>query len=112
MKTRLVKKVHTWWTCFQQVFILLNPILNWQVQDAVLTKWVNDAHRMDKRMLSLIFLAHASDVLENAFAPLNDDDYELAMKRVRELLYLDLDTESAKPGTNELMWAVFASFTK
>jgi len=90
MKTRLVKKV----------------------QDAVLAKWVNDAHRMDKRMLSLIFLAHASDVLENAFAPLNDDDYELAMKRVRELLYLDLDTESAKPGTNELMWAVFASFTK
>nr|CAG4641886.1 EOG090X0A2Q [Eurycercus lamellatus] len=90
MKTRLVKKV----------------------QDAVLTKWVNDAHRMDKRMLSLIFLAHASDVLENAFAPLNDDDYELAMKRVRELLYLDLDNESAKPGTNELMWAVFASFTK
>lgn len=90
MKTRLVKKV----------------------QDAVLTKWVNDAHRMDKRMLALIFLAHASDVLENAFAPLNDDDYELAMKRVRELLYLDLDSESAKPGTNELMWAVFASFTK
>nr|CAH0099088.1 unnamed protein product [Daphnia galeata] len=90
MKTRLVKKV----------------------QEAVLSKWVNDAHRMDKRMLSLIFLAHASDVLENAFAPLNDDDYELAMKRVRELLYLDLDNESAKPGTNELMWAVFASFTK
>ena len=83
-----------------------------QVQEAVLSKWVNDAHRMDKRMLSLIFLAHASDVLENAFAPLNDDDYELAMKRVRELLYLDLDNESAKPGTNELMWAVFASFTK
>lgn len=78
----------------------------------MLTKWVNDAHRMDKRMLSLIFLAHASDVLENAFAPLNDDDYELAMKRVRELLYLDLDNESAKHGTNELMWAVFASFTK
>jgi hypothetical protein len=23
-----------------------------------------------------------------------------------------LDNESAKPGTNELMWAVFASFTK
>lgn len=90
MKTRLVKKV----------------------QEAVLGRWVNDAHRMDKRMLSLIFLAHASDVLENAFAPLNDDDYELAMKRVRELLYLDLDTEAAKPGTNELMWAVFASFTK
>nr|CAG4638606.1 EOG090X0A2Q [Cyclestheria hislopi] len=90
IKTRLVKKV----------------------QESVLSKWVNDAQRMDKRMLSLIFLAHASDVLENAFAPLNDDDYELAMKRVRELLYLDLDNESVKPGTNELMWAVFAAFTK
>ena len=52
-----------------------------QVQDAVLTKWVNDPHRMDRRLLSLIFLAHASDVLENAFAPLNDDDYDVAMKR-------------------------------
>ena len=28
-------------------------------------------------MLSLIYLAHASDVLENAFAPLSDDDYEV-----------------------------------
>nr|CAG4641051.1 EOG090X0A2Q [Eulimnadia texana] len=90
LKTRLVKKV----------------------QESVLAKWVNDAHRMDKRTLSLIFLAHASDVLENAFAPLNDDDYELAMKRVRDLLSLDLDTESCKSGTNELMWAVFAAFTK
>lgn len=52
-----------------------------QVQDAVLSKWVNDPHRMDRRLLSLIFLAHASDVLENAFAPLNDDDYDVAMKR-------------------------------
>jgi Golgi phosphoprotein 3 len=55
-----------------------------KVQDAVLSKWVNDPHRMDKRQLSLIFLAHSSDVLENAFAPLNDDDYDLAMKRVRQ----------------------------
>lgn len=83
-----------------------------KVQEAVLVKWVNDPHRMDKRLLSLIFLAHASDVLENAFAPLNDDDYELAMKRVRELLDLDFEMESAKPNTNEVIWAVFASFTK
>ncbi|PSN55948.1 Golgi phosphoprotein 3 sauron [Blattella germanica] len=83
-----------------------------KVQDAVLGKWVNDPHRMDKRLLSLIFLAHASDVLENAFAPLNDDDYELAMKRVRELLDLDFEAESMKPNTNETVWAVFAAFTK
>ena len=78
----------------------------------MLTKWVNDPQRMDKRMLALIFLAHASDVLENAFAPLNDDDYELAMKRVRELLDLDFEQESVKPNTTEVLWAVFAAFTK
>lgn len=55
---------------------------------------------MDKRLLALIFMAHASDVLENAFAPLNDDDYELAMKRVRELMDLDFEAESAKPNAN------------
>ncbi|KAK3098984.1 hypothetical protein FSP39_024956 [Pinctada imbricata] len=83
-----------------------------KVQDSVLSRWTNDAHRMDRRLLSLIYLAHASDVLENAFAPLSDDDYEVAMKRVRELLDLDFDTESMKEGTNELMWAVIAAFSK
>ncbi|CAG0887099.1 unnamed protein product [Darwinula stevensoni] len=83
-----------------------------KVQDAVLSKWVNDAQRMDKRLLSLIFLAHASDVLENAFAQLNDDDYEVAMKRVRELLDLDYELEAGKPNANEVMWATFAVFTK
>lgn len=102
-----------------------------KVQEAVLSKWVNDPHRyvgncyldlcnktkndnsrMEKRMLSLIFLAHSSDVLENAFAPLNDDDYDVAMKRVRDLLDLDLEAEAAKEKTNEVMWAVFAAFIK
>uniref|UniRef100_A0A1B0FDJ0 AAA+ ATPase domain-containing protein n=1 Tax=Glossina morsitans morsitans TaxID=37546 RepID=A0A1B0FDJ0_GLOMM len=76
-----------------------------KIQDSVLSKWVNDPQRMDKRMLSLIFLAHASDVIENAFAPLNDDDYEVAMKRVRELLDLDFEAEAAKPNANEIIWA-------
>lgn len=83
-----------------------------QIQDSVLSKWVNDPQRMDKRMLALIFLAHASDVIENAFAPLNDDDYEVAMKRVRELLDLDFEAEAAKPNANEILWAVFMAFTK
>ena len=99
-----------------------------KVQEAVLSKWVNDPHRletenivrisehynfrMEKRLLSLIFLAHSSDVLENAFAPLNDDDYDVAMKRVRDLLDLDLEAEAAKERTNEVMWAVFAAFIK
>jgi Golgi phosphoprotein 3 len=83
-----------------------------KVQESVLTKWVNDPHRMDKRLLSLIFLAHSSDVLENAFGPLSDDDYDVAMKRVRDLLDLDIEAESCKQGTNELMWSVFAAFIK
>lgn len=83
-----------------------------KVQDSVLSKWVNDPHRMDKRLLSLIFLAHSSDVLENAFGPLSDDDYDVAMKRVRDLLDLDIEAESCKQGTNELMWSVFAAFIK
>uniref|UniRef100_A0A8R1HR84 Golgi phosphoprotein 3 n=1 Tax=Caenorhabditis japonica TaxID=281687 RepID=A0A8R1HR84_CAEJA len=82
-----------------------------EVQEAVLSKWTNDVHRMDKKMLSLIVLAHASDVLENAFAPLSDQDYEVAMKRVRSLLDLDYDQQAEKKG-NDVMWAVFEAFSK
>lgn len=67
---------------------------------------------MDKRVLALILLAHSSDVLENAFAPLQDDQYDLAMKRVHTLLELEPEKESTKPNANELMWAVVAAFTK
>uniref|UniRef100_A0A8C6M3L6 Golgi phosphoprotein 3 n=1 Tax=Nothobranchius furzeri TaxID=105023 RepID=A0A8C6M3L6_NOTFU len=83
-----------------------------KVQEAVLDKWVNDPQRMDKRLLALIFLAHSSDVLENAFAPLLDDQYDLAMKRVRQLLDLEPEGESIKANANELLWAVIAAFTK
>ncbi|KAG7271541.1 hypothetical protein CRUP_004004 [Coryphaenoides rupestris] len=83
-----------------------------KVQDSVLEKWVNDPQRMDRRVLSLILLAHSSDVLENAFAPLQDEQFDLGMTRVRSLLELEPETESAKPNANELMWAVVAAFTK
>jgi len=83
-----------------------------KIQDTVLSRWTNDPQRMQKRMLAVVLLAHASDVLENAFAPLSDEDYEVAMKRVRSLLELDFEQESAKPNANELMWAVFEAFNK
>ncbi|KAM9329125.1 Golgi phosphoprotein 3 [Gastrophryne carolinensis] len=83
-----------------------------KVQEAVLDKWVKDPHRMDKRLLALIYLAHSSDVIENAFAPLLDDQYDLAMKRVRQLLDLDPEVEAMKPNSNEILWAVVATFTK
>ena len=83
-----------------------------KVQEAVLSKWVNETNRMDRRTLALIILAHASDVLENAFAALQDDEYDLAMKRVRELLESDPDTESQKSDAPEIVWAVTAAFLK
>lgn len=83
-----------------------------KVQESVLDKWVNDPQRMDKRVLALILLAHSSDVLENVFAPLLDEQYDLAMKRVRLLLELEPEAESTKANANELMWAVVAAFTK
>lgn len=83
-----------------------------KLQDSMLTRWTNDAQRLDKRVLALIYLAHASDVLENAFAPLSDDDYEVAMKRVRELLDLDFEQEAMKEGTNETLWAVVSALIK
>lgn len=83
-----------------------------KVQESVLERWVNDPQRMDKRLLALVFLAHSSDVLENAFAPLLDEQYDLAMKRVRQLLDLEPEAESSKANANELLWAVVAAFTK
>ncbi|MCJ8742729.1 hypothetical protein PDJAM_G00085610 [Pangasius djambal] len=83
-----------------------------KLQEAMLDKWVREPQRMDKRLLALILLAHSSDVLENAFAPLQDDHYELATKRVRTLLELEPETEAIKSGANELLWAVVAAFTK
>lgn len=85
-----------------------------KIQDSVLSKWVNDPTRMDKRVIALIFLGHASDVLENAFSTLSDEDYELAMKRVKELLNIDPDVQSQKdnsPGS-DVVWAVISSFLK
>lgn len=83
-----------------------------RVQDAVLSRWANDVHRIDQRTLALIYLASASDVIENVFAPLSDEDYETASRHVQELLDLDFELCSAKEGTNELLWAVFSSCNK
>ncbi|XP_027031236.1 Golgi phosphoprotein 3 [Tachysurus fulvidraco] len=83
-----------------------------KLQEALLDKWVRDPQRMDKRLLALILLAHSSDVLENAFSPLQDEQYELVTKRLRSLVELEPETEAAKSGANELLWAVVATFTK
>ena len=86
-----------------------------RVQDSVLLRWTNDVNKIDKRLMSLLFLAHSSDVLENAFSPLKDEDYEVAMRRVKDLLNLDPEQESAKiqqTSSMEVIWAVVNAFNK
>ncbi|MBN3323375.1 GLP3L protein, partial [Atractosteus spatula] len=83
-----------------------------RVQESLLERWVNDAHRMDRRLLALIMLASASDVLENVFTALPDEQYETAVTRSRALLDGDPDVEGAKPRAYEMIWAVMAAFSK
>ncbi|XP_077113853.1 Golgi phosphoprotein 3-like [Ranitomeya variabilis] len=83
-----------------------------KLQESVLDKWVNDPHRMDKRTLALLVLAHSSDVLENAFSTLADDKYDMAMNRSKDLLDLDPDMEATKPNCTEMIWAVLSAFNK
>jgi len=83
-----------------------------RVQDSVLSRWSNDAQRMDQRTLALLFLGSSSDVLENAFAPLTDEEYEVATRHVRDLLSVDFEKECQKEGANELLWAVFSCMSQ
>ncbi len=75
--------------------------------------WVCGAAKMDKRTLSLIYMAQASDVIENAFSSLSDDEYEVATRRLRELAALDPEKEAAREGCScELLWGVVSAFHK
>ena len=60
-----------------------------------------------------LLICFFKDVLENAFTSLSDEDYEVAMKHVRELLDLDPDQETSKYDSKmEVMWAVVSAFNK
>ncbi|NWV65138.1 GLP3L protein, partial [Malurus elegans] len=83
-----------------------------KLQESVLERWVNEPQRMERRTLALLVLAHASDVLENVFAGLADDRYEVAMGRARELLDTEPEVEAAKARGAEMIWAVLAAFNK
>ena len=85
-----------------------------KVQETLLSKWptIGQVSRMEKRLLALVLMANSSDVLENALSPLGDEEYDVATRRVKELLDLDPELEAQKEGANELLWAVVASFHK
>eukprot|EP00123_Amoebidium_parasiticum_P001330 comp12396_c0_seq1/m.7293 comp12396_c0_seq1/g.7293 ORF comp12396_c0_seq1/g.7293 comp12396_c0_seq1/m.7293 type:complete len:287 (-) comp12396_c0_seq1:776-1636(-) len=81
-----------------------------KVQDTLLSRWQNDLWRMEKRSLALLYLAHAADVIENAFKSLSDDDFDLAMRRLNDILSADPETESQRQAANEVLWAVVDAF--
>uniref|UniRef100_A0A8C6X3W9 Golgi phosphoprotein 3 like n=1 Tax=Naja naja TaxID=35670 RepID=A0A8C6X3W9_NAJNA len=83
-----------------------------RLQESLLDRWVNDPHRMDRRTLALLVLAHASDVLENVFASLVDDKYDVAMNRSKDLMDRDPEGEATKAVGTEMIWAVLAAFNK
>ncbi|KFV56149.1 Golgi phosphoprotein 3-like, partial [Tyto alba] len=83
-----------------------------KLQESMLERWMNDPHRMDRRTLALLVLAHSSDVLENVFASLADDKYDVAMNRTKDLLDMDPEVEAAKARGAEMIWAVLAAFNK
>ncbi|KAM4644300.1 Golgi phosphoprotein 3-like isoform 1-T2 [Amazona ochrocephala] len=83
-----------------------------RLQESVLERWVNDPLRMERRTLALLVLAHSSDVLENVFASLADDKYDVAMNRTKDLLEMDPEVEAAKARATEMVWAVLAAFNK
>lgn len=83
-----------------------------RLQEGVLERWAGDPHRMDRRTLALLVLAHSSDVLENAFSSLTDDRYEAAMNRTKEVLDADPEVEAAKNRGTEMIWAILAAFNK
>uniref|UniRef100_A0A8C3CMD9 Golgi phosphoprotein 3 like n=1 Tax=Cairina moschata TaxID=8855 RepID=A0A8C3CMD9_CAIMO len=83
-----------------------------RLQEGVLERWAGDPHRMERRTLALLVLAHSSDVLENAFSSLTDDRYEAAMNRTKEVLDADPEVEAAKSRGTEMIWAILAAFNK
>ncbi|OXB55798.1 hypothetical protein ASZ78_007116 [Callipepla squamata] len=83
-----------------------------KLQDGVLERWPGDVRRMERRLLALLVLAHASDVLEKALGGLEDARYEAAMSRARDVLEADPELEAAQGRGTELIWAVLAAFSR
>jgi len=83
-----------------------------KLQGSVLERWTGDLRRMDHRLLALLVLAHASDVLEKALGSLEDTQYEMAMSRAKDVLEADAELEAAQGRGTEVIWAVLAAFSR
>ncbi|KAL2080014.1 hypothetical protein ACEWY4_023807 [Coilia grayii] len=82
-----------------------------RLQDSLLERWAGEAHRLQRRTLALLVLAHASDVLEGSLGSLSDERYEMAMTRSRAVLEAEPDAQACKSSAaaDEMIWAVLAA---
>ena len=86
IRSRILLKSQSWLKKFKILFYQNGRMMSKESKKWVFMVLSQHCWRLIQRVLALIYLAHASDVLENAFAPLSDEDYDVAMKRVRYLL--------------------------
>ncbi|XP_037398289.1 Golgi phosphoprotein 3-like isoform X1 [Pygocentrus nattereri] len=85
-----------------------------RLQASLLDRWTNEPHRLPRRALALLVLAHGSDVLERSLTSLPDDRYEIASRRAKDMLEGDIEQQSAKATTpaEEVIWAVLAALNR
>ncbi|XP_063042236.1 Golgi phosphoprotein 3-like A [Engraulis encrasicolus] len=82
-----------------------------RLQESLLERWTGEPHRLRRRTLALLVLAHASDVLEATLGSLSDERYETAVTRSQAVLEAEPDTQACKTAApaDEMIWAVLAA---
>ncbi|OAF70006.1 Vacuolar protein sorting-associated protein 74 [Intoshia linei] len=78
------------------------------IQEGLLNKWQPDIKKMPVRLLALIILANAADVLDDALNSLQDNDYSLVIKRLNKLITTNFQELANKDADPVLMvlWSV------
>lgn len=83
-----------------------------RLQDSLLDRWAGEPHRLGRRALALLVLAHASDVLDSSLGSLSDERYDTAEERSKIVLKSEPDVMASKctSPAEEMIWAVLAAF--
>ncbi|NWR40237.1 GLP3L protein, partial [Tachuris rubrigastra] len=84
-----------------------------RLQEALLECWPGKPRYLERRTLILLVLLSSSHLLEAGLGHLTDHRYDLAVKRVRDLLDVDAELAAVKGGGGggtEMIWAVLADF--
>ena len=82
-----------------------------RIQESLLERWAGEPQRLARRVLALLVLAHASDVLDGSLSTLSDEQYEMATTRSKAVLESEPNTQAGKSSSpaDEVIWAVLAA---